>query len=424
MRQTITFLNRFYRPDSCATAQILGSLCDRLAADPRLTLRVVCGRCGYLEPAANRPPLESMGGVEVIRLWSSAFGRESPLGRLIDYASLHLSMALYLLRRVKAGDIVVVATDPPLLGVTVAWVRMLRPFTVVSWCQDVFPEVAMASLEREIGLDRSNSRVRGAARAVARTLLRGLLPWRDWSLRQSRAVVAISPRMAEALQARGLGLTQVRVIENWPVQAEADEAMVERLRRGWRLAPKRLVVGHFGNLGRGHDYRTVWRAIEATVERPIQWLFVGGGHGLEALRERLSPAASAQVRMAPYLPLEELGSGLTVPDLHWLSLRQVMEPHLFPSKFYGILKAGKPLLLIGSPDSDLGRLIREHAIGCVVAEGDSDSLASELGRLIDDPAALQAMGRRARAVYEERYKGGRQQEAWDALLQSVEVPLT
>lgn len=423
MRRTITFLNRFYRPDSCATAQILGSLCDRLRAEPNFALRVVCGRSGYLEPAADRPSVESIEGVEVIRLWSTAFGRTNAAGRLMDYASLHLSMAVFLLRRVKASDIVVVATDPPLLGVTVAFARLLRPFTQVSWCQDVFPEVAMASLEAEDVAERFPSRLRDAARGVARTLLRGLLPWRDWSLRQSRAVVAISPRMAASLKARGLE-ARVRVIENWPVQAEADEQAVARLRQRWNLEPKRLVVGHFGNLGRGHDYRTVWRGIEAMLESPVQWLFVGGGYGLAALRARLSSSALKQVRFAPYLPLEELGSGLAVPDIHWLSLRQVMEPHLFPSKFYGILKAGRPLLLVGNPASDLGRTILHHQMGVVVAEGDSVALASELSRFIQDTAALEAMGRRARAYYEEHYQGTLQQDAWALLLQSMAVSST
>jgi colanic acid biosynthesis glycosyl transferase WcaI len=415
MKRTVYFFNRFYRPDPCATAQILGSLCDRLER-AAFQVKVVCGSAGYLEARVRRPLTEVVDGVPVIRLRSTAFGRQRPIGRLLDYASLHVSMAVFLLRQVRTADVVVVTTDPPLIGVTVALARFFKPFKVVAWCQDVFPEIAMAAVTADHWEGRRPVG-RLALGAVCRGLS-GLRGWRDWSLRQAEAVVAISDPMAAALRHRGVGDARVRVIENWAVQSEAEASTVATLRRHWGLTGN-LVLGHFGNLGRGHDFRTVLRAIEAWADVPgVEWVFVGGGHGGEILRSRFE-GSEAPVRFFPYLPLEILGSGLQVPDLHWLSLRPAMEAHLFPSKFYGILKAGKPVLLIGGLDSALGRLIQTEEIGMVVEEGDSDQLHALLRALAADPGTLARMAERSRALYERAYSGEWQQDQWATLLTKV-----
>ena len=45
---------------------------------------------------------------------------------------------------------------------------------------------------------------------------------------------------------------------------------------------------------------------------------------------------------------------LNVPDVHLISLLPAMESLIVPSKCYGILAAGRPVLFIGDPEGEIG----------------------------------------------------------------------
>ena len=76
---------------------------------------------------------------------------------------------------------------------------------------------------------------------------------------------------------------------------------------------------------------------------------------------------------------------------------------LMPSKLYGVLASGTPLLAIAPEDCELAELTRCHAVGVVVAPGEPRGAG---GR---DPAAGRSalgaleMGRRARQLAESQY---------------------
>lgn len=72
-----------------------------------------------------------------------------------------------------------------------------------------------------------------------------------------------------------------------------------------------------------------------------------------------------------------------------------------PLKVYEYMAAGLPV--VTADIAPLNQIIRDGQEGALFAEGDLPGLAAALARLLDDPAAAQAMGRRARARVAERY---------------------
>jgi hypothetical protein len=134
----VFFFNRFYRPDSSATAQILTDLCEGLDGSG-YPITVVTSRLNYADPAIAYPAREQLGAVTVRRLWSTRFGRGNALGRLLDYLTIYLSFFVFMLREPRPGDLAVFKTDPPLLSVPGALARAVRGFHMVAWCQDLFP---------------------------------------------------------------------------------------------------------------------------------------------------------------------------------------------------------------------------------------------------------------------------------------------
>ena len=246
----LIFLNRYFYPDHSATSQMLSDLAFALAAEGD-KVAVITSRQRYDAPEVRLPARETLQGVEVLRVWTSRFGRHALGGRAIDYLTFYLSAAWRLWRLARAGDIVIAKTDPPMLSVIAAPIARLRRAELVTWLQDLFPEVAEA-------LD-----VGGGVGKAGYPILRRL---RNASLHAATTNVVIGDRMAACLFAQGLDETQVATIPNW-ADYEAIRPVAPQtnaLRGTWGLG-NAFVVGYSGNLGRAHEIATLLDAI-ALVE--------------------------------------------------------------------------------------------------------------------------------------------------------------
>ena len=103
-------------------------------------ITVVSSRLDYSNNEIQYKENELLGGVEIVRLWSTRFGRATLLGRLLDYLTIYYSFFAYILRNLGPQDVVVLKTDPPLLSILGALCRGVKQFRLIEWCQDVFPE--------------------------------------------------------------------------------------------------------------------------------------------------------------------------------------------------------------------------------------------------------------------------------------------
>lgn len=403
MRQSrIYFFNRFFWPDNSATAQILTDLCRGL--EPQMpAITVVTSRLNYEDPTVVFPSREHLGSIEIRRLWSTRFGRSSLPGRLMDYLTIYLSFFLFALLRVGRADVAVFKTDPPMLSVPGALARLFRRYTLVAWCQDVFPEVATC-------MGRPG---RLAGMAIA------LLAWvRDWSLRRCGAVVALGQDMERFLTSRGIDKARLHIIPNWSVHPYQALSTPEALRRQWGIGESTFVVGYSGNLGRAHDWRTVLEAARMLRnETDLLFLVCGGGHGYGQLQEAVVQEQLVErFLFLPYQPQAELAASLRVPDLHWFTLMEGLTPFIFPSKFYGILEAGRPVLFIGQVDSAIAEDIEQHQLGSSLRPGDATGLVAAIQRFRGNPEGCLQAGHAARSLWEHAFGRDLQIRRWRKLL--------
>src|SRR5262249_26109565 len=127
----------------------------------------------------------------------------------------------------------------------------------------------------------------------------------------------------------------------------------------------------------------------------------------------------ANFRFLPYQPREALGDALAAGDVHLVSLLPQLEGLIVPSKLYGILAAGRPVVVIGGPDGELARVIRQGQVGLNVEGNDGAGWWEVLRALRADPAMRADIGARARALFEERYTLAVAVERWRVLLAAV-----
>ena len=124
----------------------------------------------------------------------------------------------------------------------------------------------------------------------------------------------------------------------------------------------------------------------------------------------------ANVQFRPYQDRAGLSFSLGVGDVHLVSQRPEVEGYVFPSKLYGILAAGRPLVFIGDLQGEISLLVEREGIGVAVRQGDAAGLADQLLRLAGDAVLREVMGARARALLCERYDKKMAFKAWLELL--------
>lgn len=398
----IVFVNRFFYPDHSATSQMVSDLAFHLAKKG-CHVEVVTSRLGYEDGSAAQMRLqEAIEGVRISRVWTSSFGRQVLAGRAFDYLTFYASASWRLFRLLDHGDIVVAKTDPPLISVCAATVATLRRARLFNWLQDLFPEVAV------------QLRIRGFG-GLAGRILRSL---RNWSLRRAEINVAIGSRMVEHLIGGGIPAQKIAAIDNW-ADGEAIRPVVpgrNALRATWGLS-NRFVVGYSGNLGRVHEFETLFGAIERlNDDNRVAFLIIGGGAGLDRLFKVCEARGLANIRFEPYQPPQRLAASLSVPDVHVVVLRPELEGLVVPSKFYGVLAAGRPVLFIGHLDGEIARKVAQVEAGLVVRTGDVDGLVAAIQRLRSDRGYCNQLGRNARVASDRHYSRAQALARWEAVL--------
>jgi glycosyltransferase involved in cell wall biosynthesis len=392
------FINRFFYPDISASSQMLTDLTTALASDFPIT--VVTSRKLYNDPSAKLERCGEIKGVEILRLDTTRMGRDTLWRRAIDYVSFHLRVFLFLLGRVRKGDLVVLKTDPPLLSLLNTTAIRFGGGQVVNWQQDLFPEIAM-----ELGAFPRN-----------RMISRPLLWWRNCTLRMAKTNVTVSQHQREYLAEQGVCNT--RYIPNWAdgnlirPMAHADNP----LRKQWNPENK-FLVGYSGNFGRAHSFDELLEAMMLLeTSREIQFLLIGEGVRLDPLKGAIERKHLHHVSFHPYQPHDILRQSLGAIDLHLVTLKENMEGLVLPSKIYGVLAAGRPIAFVGDKDGEIAGLIHESEVGFAVGHGDGAGLAEQIRLLARNPEKLRQMGVNARQLFDDEYAKPRSVRLWRNLM--------
>jgi colanic acid biosynthesis glycosyl transferase WcaI len=365
-------------------------------------IAIIASRQTYQNPRANLPARELIRGVEVHRIATTNFGRGALGGRAVDISTFYATAALKLLELAKEGDVIVAKTDPPLLSLVVHRVAALKRARLVNWLQDVYPEVA-----RELGVRALGGAVGGA-----------LTAWRNQSLMGAHKNIVLGERMAEHLQTARVPSAKIAIIPNWSDEEAISPLShtVNSLRAQWGLEGK-YVVGYSGNLGRAHEYATMLGAAKRLKDDPdIVFLMIGGGHHVDGLQSAATSAGLSNLLFKPYQPLSALSASLSTADIHWISLRPEVEGLIVPSKVYGILAAGRPILAVTDPNGEIARLVRSQGCGLQVSPGDAVGFADAVQFLARTPDRAAVLGAAARTAAVTTYSRRKSLSKWRDVL--------
>ena len=384
----LIILNQFFYPDHSATSQLMTELAESLTGRG-VVVTALAGR-GRYTGGEKLPRREEYKGVRVERAWATSFGKRHIVGRITDYFSFYISASWNLLR-LPRHDAVMALTTPPLIGLVALLIGRLRGMRVIMLVQDVYPDIAVA-----LGALSPRSPVTRALKWISSQILK-----------RSDRIIVLSESMRERICSK-VGesrSSRIDVIHNW-----ADGADIRPLPEannpfviGHNLAES-FVVMFSGNFGRVNDFSTVLEAARLLRDRSdIVFLFVGGGAKQSEIEEFRQAHSLDNVRLLPYEPRQTLRYSLAAGDAMLVTLADGLAGLSVPSKAYAIMAAGRPLLFVGDPRSDIARIITENRCGAALLSGEGARLAEVISTWSSERMKVEELGAAARSLFEARF---------------------
>jgi glycosyltransferase involved in cell wall biosynthesis len=158
-----------------------------------------------------------------------------------------------------------------------------------------------------------------------------------------------------------------------------------------------FVVMHSGNIGHAQDLDGLIRAATFLRDLPdLRITLIGGGARRLELKELAHVLETDQVRFLGYQPREVLPESLSAADVHVVGLARGLSGYVVPSRLYGILAVGRPVIVAADADSETAKVVERVGCGVVVPPGRPELLAAAIRRAHDGELDLAAMGERGR----------------------------
>jgi colanic acid biosynthesis glycosyl transferase WcaI len=393
----ILFLNLYFPPDTSATAKSAESMVHALAQTHEVT--VLCGRPSY-DPTERRPwklwqterlsskTAQSIANAgnpaafTVIRVGSTDYPRIQMNRRILNYLTyvkLAFCRALFI-----PCDAIFAMTDPPFNGIVGAFLSVLKRRPLIHDIQDMYPDMAVAGSIVQPGL-----------------LTRFWERLHRWSLRRAARIIVLGDDMRARIIATGpKGPKNIDPAKVFIVRSGVDTdsaaspalPLNPEVTRAIR-ANFRFVLLHAGNLGFYGAWDTIIAAARKLENENIGFVFVGDG----AERSRLEnlAAGASNVRFLPFFPSSDIPSVLATPDAHIVTIKCGLEGVVVPSKMFGIIAAGKPIVAVAAAETDVAALGVRHGFAICADPANPEELASIIRRIAADPAAVAAMAHAA-----------------------------
>lgn len=305
------------------------------------------------------------GSLTEVRLAARPVPRSSLAGRLLWTIWTNLRLVLGQFGRLRVADGILFTGSPPFLIHLLVPLRLFWRGRLVYRITDFHPECLIAA-------QRAPSRVLVALLAVTNF-------WR----RRVGGFEVLGRDQWRRLRDTGIAESRIALVRDGSPVSFAE---------GQKAAPLpaelagACVLLYSGNYGVAHEIETVAKGYSLHhregTGRVKLWLSAAGA-GADELCRRFVAEGLPFHRSAP-VPLERLPGLLLSPDAHLVTLKDSFVGFVMPSKIYACIESGKPLIFLGSADSDVDLLTREAGLPYWrVPCGDPAGFAGALEQLAD-----------------------------------------
>jgi glycosyltransferase involved in cell wall biosynthesis len=272
-------------------------------------------------------------------------------------------------------NVIMVWSDPPIIGLVAVCMKYLKGSKIIFVPQDVYPEVAIAA-----------GKMNNIFFVVLLRFLTGSI------LRASDRIIAVGQCLQKRLYGKGCLADQVSYIPNWQDIKDLAPKSGAAMRSRHAISKDAFVVMHSGNIGYSQNFDLLLEVARLLKGQPrIQFVIAGDGSRMKELKAIKEKNHLSNVLFLPYQLSSELAESLSMADIHYVSLLPKFTGYIVPSKIYGILAVGRATIANVDPNSEVALTIEESKSGVLVPP-DAEAMKSELLSLSNDPGKVRTLG--------------------------------
>jgi colanic acid biosynthesis glycosyl transferase WcaI len=354
---------------------------------------------GYPDGSLTYPSREDWSGVNIRRVWRPNWNQWRNLGRLGNAAWMIVAWSLQALKPWGRPNVVIIGTDP-ILSVFAAIPWRLTGAKVAHWGFDLYPECPVAD-----GMLRERS-------LLVRAIKLGL----RWAYRSCHLIADIGPCMRDLLAKYG-SPARTATLTPWALVEPAAPATPDPLVRQELFGDARLGLLYSGTFGRAHSHEDLLALARELRGDSVAFCFAGRGNRTEQLKAAVT-ADDTNIRFAGFAAESDLEKRLGAADVHLASLQPEWTGTVVPSKFFGSLAIGRPVVFAGSPDAAIAQWVSEFGVGWLLTRETLSEVAAQLRSIATDAAALRAMQSRCQTVYHDHFSRDHVVAEWDRCLRA------
>ena len=393
MKKKLLIYAHYFYPDVASTGQILTELCEGMMDTFDITvICVVPSYSGTIDEKykTKRIYKEEHNGIKIIRVRVPEFQKSNKISRIKNLLAYFFNSLLATLK-IEKQDYIYTISQPPILGGVLGVLgKWIKGGKLIYNIQDFNPEQTMA-----VGYSKN------------KLLLNTVMAVDKFSCKKADKVIVVGRDMQETLRNRfnNKKVPKNVFINNWINEKDIyplaqNHPRIVEFKEKYNLQDK-FIIMYSGNIGLYYDLENIIKVIGEFKDREdVVFAFVGDGTVKDKVEAYVSENNLSNVTFIPYQDKADLIYSLNAADIHWVVNAKGIKGVSVPSKLYGVMAAGKPVLGVLDEGSEARLIVEDCNCGVCIEPGNYKEISNNIEYILNNKEEIRALGLNGRQYLE------------------------
>lgn len=393
MKKKLLIYAHYFYPDVASTGQILAELAEGMSDAFDITvICVVPSYSGVIEEKykSKRIYIEEYKGIKLVRVRVPEFKKSNKISRIKNLLAYFFN-SLIATAKIEKQDYIYTISQPPILGGVLGVLgKWIKGGKLIYNIQDFNPEQTIA-----VGYAKN------------KLLLNTVMAVDKFSCKNSDKVIVVGRDMQETLKNRfnNKKVPSNVFINNWINEKEIypldqNHPKIVAFKEKYNLKDK-FIIMYSGNIGLYYDLENIIKVIGEFKDREdVVFAFIGDGTVKSKIEEYVTNNKLNNVTFIPYQDKADLIYSLNAADIHWVVNAKGIKGVSVPSKLYGVMAAGKPVLGVLDEGSEARLIVEECNCGVCIEPGNYIEISNNIEYILNNKELIKSLGRNGRKYLE------------------------
>lgn len=384
--KNILVLCQYFYPEYVSSATLPTQMTEDIVGKG-LNVDVMCGWPYEYSKSHKILKKENYNGINIRRLKYAQFNNKSKIGRLINFFSLFTIFLINMPRMLKY-DHILVYSNPPILPFIPDLIHRIfkKKYSFVAY--DISPDNAIKT-----GATKPGSMIDKVMKYINKHVYKN-----------AEHVIVLGSEMKKYIIENKISNNEknIHVIPNWYDEKSLNKDNVynddfKNIKNKYRK-----ILLYSGNMGQLQDMETIMQFLKGIKDnKEIATILCGHGKKKELVENFIRKNNIENAFVYDFLTGTDYSDVLNIADCCIVSLVPEGIGLGVPSKNYGYLAAGKPLIAIMDEKTDIVKQIKSYNAGLHVYNQDYETFK----KFIENTSTkeFKQMGSNAYKIYKENY---------------------